>query len=114
MSVSIKKLKFRPALCTQILKGEKTTTWRIHDDKNLSVGDQIEFVNWETGVVFGSGTITGLKVKTLGTLEETDWIGHEKFASEAEMYETYKTYYGDSVGPESELKIINFTFQPTQ
>jgi len=96
------------------MAGEKTVTWRIHDDKNLSVGDSLEFVNWETKIPFGTGKITALKTKTLGTLEEEDWVGHEKFSSETEMYDTYKLYYGDSIGPDSEVKIIDFTFDPTE
>jgi len=106
----MKRLKFRPDLCALIQAGKKTATWRLLDDKNLTVGDDIEFVNWETKESFGTGKIKALKVKTLSTLEEADWIGHEKFASTQEMYATYRSYYGDSVGPDTELKIIDFTF----
>ena len=109
----MKTLKFRPNLCGQILSGTKTATWRLMDDKNLQAGDEIEFVNWETKETFGTGSITTLKTKTLGTLEEADWEGHERFDSKEEMYATYRTYYGDGVGPNTEVKIINFTFTAT-
>ncbi len=86
-------------------------TWRIHDDKNLQTNDEIQFVNRETKQCIGIEIILHIKIKTLGTLEESDWEGHERFASEKEMYATYRLYYGDTVGPETEVKIINFSFK---
>lgn len=106
----MKTLKFTPELCTQILAGTKTSTWRLFDDKDLTAGDELTFVNKETLESFGTGEITQLYTKTLGTLVESDWIGHERFASDKVMYETYRSYYGDKVNPETEVKIIQFTF----
>ena len=108
----MKTLKFTPELCEQILRGEKTATWRLFDDKDLQPKDEINFLNKETGVSFGVGNITEVITKTLGSLVESDWEGHETYSSEEEMYRTYKGYYGDRVGPETELKIISFTFKP--
>jgi len=108
----MKILKFKPELCQQILNSEKTATWRLFDDKDLQEGDEIQFVNKETGNVIGKGEILKLKVTTLGNLEEQDWVGHERYSCEEEMYTTYKDYYGDKVGPDSELKIIDFSFEP--
>ncbi len=108
----MKTLKFYPHLVKQIIEGDKTSTWRLFDDKDLQVNDVLTFINKETGEVFGSATLTSLKVKTLGTLEESDWLGHEKFASDEEMYETYRNYYGDKVNPDSEVKILTFDFKP--
>ena len=108
----MKTLKFRPHLCEQIQAGSKTATWRLFDDKDLIVGDEIEFINKETLVPFGQGTITDIKIKTLGTLEDQDWEGHERFASEAEMYVTYRQYYGDQVSEGTEVKMLWFTFTP--
>ncbi len=105
-----KTLKFAPELCKQILAGTKTSTWRLFDDKDLTVGDDLTFVNKQTLEVFGTGEITQLYIKTLGTLEESDWIGHERFASEQVMYDTYRSYYGDQVHTDSEVKIIFFNF----
>ena len=108
----MKTLKFQPHLCKQIVAGTKTSTWRLFDDKDLRVGDQLEFMNKETGETFGNGEIVNLYTKTLGTLEKTDWVGHERFASEEEMYATYRSYYGDEVCPNTEVKILSFTFTP--
>lgn len=108
----MKNLKFTSELCEQILSGAKTSTWRLFDDKNLSVGDKIEFLNKDTLEKFGVGEIASIKVRTLGTLTDEDWVGHERYASESDMYKTYRGYYGDRVGPHTELKIIHFTFTP--
>ena len=107
----MKTLKFAPELCEQILAGTKTSTWRLFDDKDLSVGDTLTFINKQTLESFGTGEITQMHVKTLGTLEESDWLGHERFASEEIMYDTYRSYYGDGVGPDTEVKIIQFKFK---
>ncbi|MCR4283952.1 MAG: hypothetical protein NUV64_01355 [Parcubacteria group bacterium] len=47
----------------------------------------------------------------MSELEEADFDGHEKFSSEEEMYQTYRTYYGDKVGPDTIVKIIRFKLQ---
>ncbi len=75
-------------------------------------GDQLLFVSKETGEEFGGAVITSLHSKTLGTLTDADWEGHERFASEEEMYKTYRGYYGDRVNEESVVKILSFDFQP--
>lgn len=109
---SMKTLKFAPHLVSKILSGEKTSTWRLFDDKNLSPDDELLFVNTETVSVFGTARITSVKTKTLGTLSDSDWEGHERYASEEEMYASYRGYYGDRVTPESKVKLITFTFSP--
>jgi hypothetical protein len=108
----MKTLKFAPHLVSKIISGEKTSTWRLFDDKNLAEGDTLLFLNKESGEEFGTATLTSVKVTTLGTLTDEDWDGHERFSSEDEMYATYKKYYGDTVGPETEVKILSFDFSP--
>ncbi len=106
----MKTLKFKPHLVEQILAGTKTATWRLFDDKNLTIGDVVDFLDKETGDRFGSAVLTDIRTKTLGTLIDSDWIGHERFESEDAMYREYRSYYGDSVGPETEIKLISFVF----
>jgi len=107
----MKSLKFTPELVSKIISGEKTSTWRLFDDKDLKVNDSLLFLNKANGEQFGTAVITSIKIKTLGTLSEEDWEGHERFASEDEMYNTYRKYYGDKVGPNSEVKILKFQFK---
>ncbi len=107
----MKTLKFTPELQAQILSGTKTTTWRLFDDKNLQESDELIFLNKENLERFGTAKITKLRVRTLGTLDDKDWEGHERFNSDEEMYTTFKKYYGDKVTPDTEVKIIYFDFK---
>ena len=107
----MKTLKFTPQLVNKILSGKKTSTWRLFDDKDLIVGDKLVFINKETLKEFGEAIIISLKIKTLGSLTDDDWIGHERFSSEEEMYSSYKKYYGDRVNKDSEVKILTFDFK---
>jgi len=104
----MKKLKFYQHLAKMILDGTKTTTWRLFDDKNLSVGDEVICVNTQTNEEFSKIKIISVKETTLGKLSKDEFQGHEEFNSKKEMYETYRKYYGDKVGPETPLKVIKF------
>ena len=106
----MKTVKFTAELVHLILSGEKTSTWRLFDDKNLSVDDNLEFVNKETGEVFGYATITTVWEKKMEEICDDDFDGHEKFSSKEEVFETYRKYYGDRVDGETVVKIIHFTF----
>lgn len=86
----------------------------MFDDKDLQVGDELEFINKDTGETFGTATITSLYTKTLGTLEDKDCEGHERFASDEEMYSTYREYYGDGVDENTEVELLSFAFTPTE
>ena len=106
--MATKVIKFRDDLTKLVLAGEKDSTWRLFDDKDLAKGDEVDLVNWNTEETFGKATLTEVREKKMGELEDIDFDGHEKFASEEEMYKTYRTYYGDKVGPDTVVKIIRF------
>ena len=103
-----KAIKFRSELAVLVLAGEKDSTWRLFDDKNLSEGDEVDLINWDTKEKFAEATLIKVWEKKMGELKEADFDGHEKFANEEEMYKTYRTYYSDKVGPETVVKIIRF------
>lgn len=103
-----KSLKFRVHLIPLVLSGEKNVTWRLFDEKDLTVGDQVDLINWNTQEKFGEAVIVSVREKPLGKLGDEDWKGHERFPSEEEMYTTYRKYYGDRVTPETSVKMIKF------
>lgn len=103
-----KVIKFRDYLAEMVLTGEKDLTWRLFDDKNFMEGDDVDLINWNTGEKFGEAVLIKVWEKKMGELEEPDFDGHEKFADDEEMYRTYRTYYGDRVGPDTFVKIIRF------
>lgn len=109
----MKSLKFSAHLVPLIESGEKTVTWRLFDDKFLETGDEIEFINKKTLEPFGTAKIIWVSLRTLGTLTDEDWAGHERFPSDEAMYEQYRKYYPNkNVGPDTEVKILTFEFTP--
>jgi len=109
-----KTIKFRDNLAKMVLAGEKDVTWRLFDDKDLSAGDEVDLINWDTKEKFGEAVLTKVWQKKMGELVADDFDGHEKFSSEEEMYTRYCTYYGDRVGPDTIVKIIRFKVATTQ
>lgn len=107
-SMQKKTLGFRDFLVPLVLSGEKDVTWRLFDDKDLQVGDEFDLINWNTKEKFAEATITNIREKKLGDLEDADYEGHEKFESEEAMYKQYRIYYGDKVTLDTIVKIIKF------
>jgi len=68
----MKTLKFRKELAKLIRDGTKSATWRLFDDKNLSVGDEVDFIVWETGERFIQVCIISAKETFLGKLTGED------------------------------------------
>lgn len=104
----MKTLKFKNHLVPLVLSGEKDVTWRLFDDKDLQTGDELSLVNADSGEAFGTATITSVREKQLGAVEDSDYDGHERYASAKEILETFRTYYGGRVTSESILKIVQF------
>src|SRR3989344_5456248 len=104
----MKTLKFKGFKAQWILDGTKTATMRLFDDKDLQVGDELELINSDNGEVFSKAVITEVIYKNLGEVEDVDLDGHEKWESREEMLGSLKKYYGDSVGLDTEVKIIKF------
>lgn len=104
----MKNIKFRPALIEPILKGEKHSTFRLFDDKNLQVGDIVELLNWETKESFAKAQLIKVYEKPLGHLSSEDFEGHKQYDSTEEMIESFRKYYGDAVTEETLAKVIQF------
>lgn len=106
--MNMKTLKFLENLVSLVLSGEKTSTWRLFDDKDLQVGDELSFIDKKTGKEFATAKIIAVREKSLGKIDDSDFAGHEKFANKEEMLETYKKYYGDKVDWDTIVRIIEF------
>ncbi len=104
----MKMLGFRHHLAEQVIAGTKTVTWRLYDDKDLQVGDELSFIDSETKHIFAKAVIVSLREKKLGDVNDVDYVGHETFADNDEMIKTYREYYGDRVNRETMVKIIEF------
>ena len=104
----MKTLKFTPPLVKMILDGNKTTTWRLFDDKDSQPGDKLNLQNCETGEDFAKAEILEIQEKELGELENTDFDGHEKFLDQEDVLEQYREYYGEKVNLNTVVKVIKF------
>lgn len=91
-----------------VLSGEKTTTWRLWDDKDLKPGDEVSFLNSKTQEEFALAELTKVKETKFKDLVEEDWAGHEKFRTDEEMYQSYSKAYSKEVTPDTSLKIVHF------
>lgn len=114
----MKTLKFDHHLAQAILNGQKSATWRLYDDKDLSVDDQIKIIDKvnpdepESWKVVGQGHITQIVEKKLGSITDEDMAGHERYATKDDMLKAYRQYYGQRVTFDTPVKIINFDFTP--
>jgi hypothetical protein len=101
----MKKLKFaNPDL---FMKGKKNTTWRINDDKKLSVGDVISLVDIKDKE-FAKARIVDVRETVFEGLRKGDRQGSEEFPSDIDMYKTFSKHYKMKVTPRTEVKVIKF------
>ena len=114
----MKKLKLDHDLAEQVLKGQKWSTWRLFDDKDLSVNDEVELIDKvtpekpETWQPIGIARINKVIEKRLSDITEADMDGHAKYDSTAQLLRRYRKYYGTNVTLASPIKMIYFDFTP--
>jgi len=104
----LKAVGFIKDLQEIVLNGSKTITWRLWDDKDLQEGNVFSCVDMVTRAPFAKAKITQVQEKPFKDLKSEDKDGHEKFASDQEMYDTYARYYHKKVDENTIVKIIKF------
>jgi len=113
----MKSLKLDHALAGQVESGEKTTTWRLFDDKDVSVHDHLLLIDKvnakspETWKPIGIATVTEVVQKRLDGVTHAEMVEHG-FTSKEALLAAFQRYYGSDVGWETPVKIIHFTFSP--
>lgn len=114
----MKSLKLDHDLAQQVQAGTKTSTWRLFDDKDLSVNDTVVLIDKvvprqpATWKAIGTAQINTVIQKRLGEIAGADMSGHEQFPSREAMLAQYQQYYGPDVSWQTPVKIIHFTFAP--
>lgn len=114
----MKTLKLDHVLAQKVLNGEKNTTFRLFDDKDLSVNDEIEIIdkveseNSQTWRSIGVAQIEEVLQKRISDLVERDFKGHESYSSPDQLITTFRKYYGNRVTGDTPVKIIRFNFKP--
>lgn len=112
----MKTLKLEHELAQQVLKGEKTSTWRLYDDKDLTVNDDVKLIDKvdpekpETWQVIGTARINEIVQKRLGDVASEDYVGHDKYQNTQHVLQDFRGYYGPQVNEDTPVKIIRFTF----
>lgn len=71
------------------------------------VGDELSLW-YNDGREFAQAVAIRVKETTFGELTKEDFIGHEKFVNEEDMYKHYAAYYHKEITPKTRLKIIEF------
>jgi len=114
----MKKLKLDHELAQLVIEGQKTSTWRLFDDKDLSVDDKVLLVDKvdpkqpNTWKAIGMATINSVHERRLADITDRDLSEGEAFMSREEMLATYRRYYGPNVTWQTPIKIIQFDFSP--
>jgi hypothetical protein len=104
----MKTLKLKPWMISDLLQGKKTKTWRMFDEKNLSTGDEIQFINADTDEPIAIAVVTEVKEKKFGDIVDADFDGHNPYPSRENMLETYRGYYGERVNWSTLIKMLTF------
>ena len=60
-----KTIKFRDFLVELVQKGDKDSTWRLFDDKDLQKGDEVDLINWNTGEKFADADLIGIPYRVV-------------------------------------------------
>ena len=114
----MKTLKLEHELAQQVLSGQKTSTWRLFDDKNFSVNDTVAIIDkadpndaasWQ---VIGEAVISKIVQKRLRDVSDEDYDGHERYDSLEHMLNVFRGYYTyQNVEPDTPVKILYFDFR---
>lgn len=113
----MKKLKLDHEQAERVVRGQSWSTWRLFDDKDLSVNDTVELIDKvqaekpETWKPFGVATINKVIEKRLGDIGEDDMGASEEHQSRDNMLRMYRKYYGPNVSLETPVKMIYFDFR---
>jgi hypothetical protein len=104
----MKRLRFAEPLPGLVLDGSKDATWRIDDEKEITVNDTLSLCKRTDNSEFAQAEVSWVKMTTFGSLTSEDMEGHEKFSSHQEMLDTYSKYYNLTVTDDTVLKVIKF------
>src|SRR3989344_2111899 len=116
----MKTLKFNHEQSALIQQGKKTVTWRVNDEKNLSVDDEVMIIDKvdkkdvNTWRVIGTAKIQEIPAKHLGEVEGDELGGTEEYPSKEERVKLFRQYYGNDINEHTPVKIIHFHFTPQE
>ena len=113
--IQMKQLKFNHGFADLIRQGKKTATFRMYDDKDLSVNDDVELldkvdpVRPATWRPVGIARIDSIVEKRVSAITDQDLYDCEQYSSREELLAAYRQYYGEQVTSDMPMKVIRFT-----
>lgn len=116
----MKTLKLNHELASLVKTGQQTLTWRLFDDKDLAVNDDVELIDKvnphepATWKVIGIARINKIVQKRVCDMTQADYQGPEKPSSLGKVVELFRQYYGSEVSSDTPVKIIHFSFTPIE
>lgn len=100
-------LIFAPPFPLTLFTGEKCKTFRVTGGERYNLGDLVS-IRLIDSPEFARATIAARTHKRFYDLTDEDWEGHERFASDFDMYKTYSNWEGFPVGAATSLDILEY------
>lgn len=110
----MKTLKLNHQEAQQILHG-KRTTWRLYDDKDLSVNDHVQLIdkvipdNPATWKNIGTAQVTKILQKQFGEITQREYE-QEGYKKLQDMVDTYVNFHNREVIYTTPIKVVHFIF----
>lgn len=111
----MKALKFDHKFAGPIRDGNKTTTWRMFDDKDIAVNDVVDLIDKvdpakpQTWQSVGKARVDSVIEKRLGDMTAEDMQQDDEFTSAEDMLVRFRKHYGAHVDMRTPIKVIQFT-----
>lgn len=111
----MKQLKFSDKAAQLIRSGAKKSTFRMFDDKDLSVNDEVEIIDkvnpkrpstWQPICIV---RVDSVIEKRLGDIDSYDLSKYDIYPAFDKLLHALKSYYGERFSLENTVKIITFS-----
>jgi len=106
----MKKLKFNQTEIKLIKKGKLKVTWRLDDDKDLNVNDEIIGTDINKGQVFGLILIKEIVIKNIKDITQQEIIDSITYKSRNDAVNKLNVFYNKKVKLDENIKIVKFEF----
>ncbi|MGH7157742.1 MAG: reverse transcriptase-like protein [Candidatus Saccharimonadales bacterium] len=114
----MKMLKVNHAEAQSILGG-KRTTWRLFDDKDLSVNDAVKLVDKvspskpDSWKVIGVVQITKIVEKQINELTQAE-LDRQGFENPQKLLKAFSLFYSRKLEADMPIKVLHFNFTPEE
>lgn len=117
----MKKLKLDHQVADLVRQGNLRSTWRLFDDKDLTVNDEVELIDKvkpnqpQTWQVLGAARVKRVVQKRLGEISDDDFQAGAlpgQPDTPEDRLEVCRRYYGENVTLQTPVKMIDFEMLP--